>query len=39
MDKVKVTIWAVISAIMGWLGILAVPVFLLFGCNIVDYIT
>ena len=39
MDKVKVTIWAVISAIMGWLGILAVPVFLLVGCNIVDYIT
>lgn len=39
MYKVKVTIWAVISAIMGWLGILAVPVFLLVGCNIVDYIT
>ncbi len=39
MDKVKVTIWAVISAITSWLGILAVPVFLLVGCNIVDYIT
>lgn len=39
MDKVKVTVFAVISALMSWLGILAVPVFLLVGCNIVDYIT
>ena len=39
MDKVKVTISAVITALMSWLGILAVPVFLLVGCNIVDYVT
>lgn len=39
MEKIKVSIWAIISAIMSWLGILAVPVFLLVGCNIVDYIT
>ena len=39
MDKVKVTFFAVLSALMSWLGILAVPVFLLVGCNIVDYIT
>ena len=39
MDKVKATIIAVISALMSWLGILAVPVFLLVGCNIIDYIT
>lgn len=39
MDKVKVTVIAVISALMGWLGILAVPVFLLVGCNIIDYAT
>lgn len=39
MDKVKVAFIAVISALMGWLGILAVPVFLLVGCNVIDYIT
>lgn len=39
MDKVKVTVIAVISALMSWLGILAVPVFLLVGCNAIDYIT
>ena len=39
MDKIKAVLTAVISALFGWLGILAVPVFLLVGCNIVDYIT
>lgn len=39
MDKVKVTVIAVISALMSWLGILAVPVLLLVGCNIIDYAT
>lgn len=39
MDKVKVTVTAVLSALMGWLGVLAVPVFLLVGCNVVDYVT
>lgn len=39
MDKVKVAITAVVSALMGWLGILAVPVFLLVGCNVIDYVT
>ncbi|MBO4981632.1 MAG: phage holin family protein [Lachnospiraceae bacterium] len=39
MDKVKATVIAVVSALMSWLGILAVPVFLLVGCNIIDYIT
>ena len=39
MDKVKVAFIAVISALMSWLGILAVPVFLLVGCNIIDYLT
>lgn len=37
MDKVRVTATAVISALMSWLGILAIPVFLLVGCNVVDY--
>ena len=39
MDKIKVTVIAVISALMSWLGILAIPVFLLVGCNIIDYAT
>lgn len=39
MNKIKTTVIAVISALMGWLGILAIPVFLLLGCNIIDYAT
>lgn len=39
MDKVKVTVIAVVSALMNCLGIVAVPVFLLVGCNIIDYAT
>lgn len=39
MDKVKGTVIAVVSALMSWLGILAIPVFLLVGCNVVDYLT
>lgn len=39
MDKVKATVILVISTLMSWLGILAVPVFLLVGCNLIDYIT
>ena len=39
MDIVKVTVIAVVSALMSWLGILAVPVLLLVGCNIIDYAT
>lgn len=39
MDKVKLTVIAVVSALMSWLGILAVPVFLLVGFNVIDYIT
>ena len=39
MDKAKAMVITVISALMSWLGILAVPVFLMVGCNVVDYIT
>lgn len=39
MDKVKVMVTAVISALMGWLGILAFPFFILVGCNLIDYFT
>ena len=39
MEKVKVGATAVLSVVMNWLGILAIPVFLLVGCNLVDYFT
>lgn len=39
MEKIKATAIIVLSALMSWLGILAVPVFLLVGCNLIDYIT
>lgn len=39
MNKVKLTITIILTVLMEWLGILAVPVFLLVGCNIMDYIT
>jgi toxin secretion/phage lysis holin len=37
MEKIKVIITAIVSMLMSWLGILAVPVLLLVGCNIIDY--
>lgn len=39
MEKVKVTFTAALSMLFSWLGILAVPVFLLVGCNLIDYFT
>ena len=39
MEKAKVMLIAALSALMSWLGILAVPVFLMVGCNVIDYIT
>ncbi len=39
MDNLKMKIIAIVSALMSWLGILAIPVFLLVGCNVFDYIT
>ena len=39
MDKVKATLTTVMAILMNWLGILAVPVFLLVGSNIIDYVT
>ncbi len=38
-DKIKTTLIIVISAIMDFLGILAIPVFIMVACNIIDYIT
>lgn len=37
MDKVKATVITIFTALSAWLGILAVPVLLLVGCNIIDY--
>ena len=39
IDKVKAAFIAAFSAIFGWLGILAVPVLILAGLNVTDYIT
>ena len=39
MEKIKVIFTAIVSTLMNWLGILAIPVFLLVLCNTIDYIT
>lgn len=39
MDKMKMAVVAAVSALTGWLGILAVPVSLLVLCNLIDYAT
>lgn len=39
MNKLKFFLTAAVSALMGWLGILAIPVFLLMLCNLIDYST
>lgn len=39
VNKGQALITVVISAIIDFLGVLAVPVFLMVGCNIIDYIT
>lgn len=39
MDRGQALITIAVSAVMDFLGILAIPVFLMVGCNIIDYIT
>ena len=39
MDKIKTIVITGLSMLMSWMGSLAVPVFLLVGCNVLDYIT
>lgn len=39
MDKIKVGFIAAFGALFSWLGILAIPVLLLVGMNVLDYIT
>lgn len=39
VDKAQAWVTIAISAVMDFLGILAIPVFLMVGCNIIDYVT
>ena len=40
MEKsIKVAIVGAFSALTAWLGVLAIPVYLLVACNIIDYFT
>lgn len=39
MEKVKAILTTIIGGVMSMLGILAVPVLILVGCNVIDYIT
>lgn len=39
MDKVKAGVIAVCSTVMSFLGVLAIPVLMLVGCNVIDYVT
>ena len=39
MERIKIIFTTVLSVLMSWLGILAVPVFLMVGGNVIDYIT
>lgn len=39
MDKTQAWTTIALSAIMDFLGILAIPVLLMVGCNLIDYIT
>lgn len=39
MEKMKMMVIAAFSALMAWMGVLAVPVLLLVICNLIDYVT
>lgn len=39
IKKVEVIFTAIVSGVMSLLGVLAIPVMLLVGCNVIDYIT
>lgn len=39
MDKIKNVILCIAAAVTGWLGILAVPIYILVVCNLFDYLT
>lgn len=39
VDKAQAWVTIAVSAVMDFMGILAIPVFLMVGCNLIDYIT
>lgn len=39
MEKVKIAIISFFAVLSSWLGTLAIPVYILVACNIIDYIT
>lgn len=39
MEKIKVFFVAVAGVLTSFLGVLAIPVYMLVGCNVIDYIT
>lgn len=39
MEKAKIAIIGFFAVISSWLGTLAIPVYILVGCNILDYVT
>ena len=39
MEKLKIGIISFFAVITSWLGTLAVPVYILVACNVIDYIT
>lgn len=39
MEKIKIAIIGFFAVVSSWLGTLAIPVYVLVACNIIDYIT
>lgn len=39
ITKIKIVATAIMGILFNWMGILTVPVFILVGCNIIDYAT
>lgn len=39
MDKVKIAIVSFFAVVTSWLGTLAIPVYILVACNVIDYVT
>lgn len=39
IERIKILTTTIISTFMAWLGILAIPVLLMVGCNVIDYFT
>ena len=39
MEKIKIAIISFFAVITSWLGTLAIPVYILVACNVIDYLT